>query len=177
MTHVETLMRDFARMYRELVDYPSLHEVMLDRGRSMSVERLTFDEARQIVELSRWAGFGNVNDFETKACYITAQKLITCHDGMGGGDELQYCEGYIAWDGAPLPIDHAWVTINGKVVDVTLRAKSKTERHSYYGVEVPVKLLVKHMLETRYYCPVIEGPYQHKIFPRARRRERSRAKV
>jgi hypothetical protein len=175
MTHVEFLMREFAGHTRLLMmKEPSLYEVVLDHGRTMEVGKLTFGEARQIVELARWSGFRKVNDFQTKQCYMNAQKLINHHDAMGGGDELQYCEGYIAWDGAPLPIGHAWVTINGKVVDVTLRAKSKTTPHSYFGVAIAPRLLAKHQLRTGYYGPVIEGPFQLRVFPKAPRLRRAR---
>jgi hypothetical protein len=162
VTTVESLMQNFAEMYSKLTGHPSLYEIVLTRGRLMEVGKLTFDEARQIAELAHWSGFSSVNDFRIKECYLNAQKLITRHNLMGGGDELQYCEGYVAWEGGPLPIDHAWVTINGKVVDLTLRAKSKTTPHSYYGVAIPYDLVAKHQLWTKHYSPVIEGPFQFK---------------
>lgn len=83
---------------------------------------------------------------------------------------IQYCEGYIAWDNSPLALDHAWITIDGKVVDVTLRAMSKKKLHSYFGMVVPVRLMLRNQRLTERYSPVIEGPLQAKLLGRKQKR-------
>jgi len=158
-------MRQLAEQFRHLMNHASLYEVMLNHGRAMSIEPLAYSEARQIAELTRRAGFSNVNAFRIKECYMNAQKLIAQHDSMKDGDKIEYCEGYVAWDDGPIAADHAWITINGKVVDVTLRAADKQRKNSYYGIAISLKLLLRHQLKTRYYSPVFEGPFQLQVFP------------
>jgi hypothetical protein len=167
MSYVVELMTEFGT-HRQLlgIEEPSLYEVLLRHGREMTIERLTMTEARHIAKLSR--SRGGVNSFKRRECYMNAQKL-RLEEYWNGGRRVQYWEGYVAWEGGPLPIGHAWVTINGKVVDVTLRAVDKTKQHSYFGIAVPPKLLMDHMQITERYCPVIEGPLQHRAFPGERR--------
>jgi hypothetical protein len=59
------------------------------------------------------ADAGGKRPFHVKQCWKNAQELI-CHDGEG---RLRYCEGFL-----DDTIPHAWVTIAGKVFDVTAEA-------------------------------------------------------
>jgi hypothetical protein len=180
MNHVETLIRNSADYWRGRMERPSLHEVVLNHGRAMEVQRLTISEARRVAHMVA-RGFENSRACKPKQCYMNAQTLIgeyhmrTERHALGGSGNVQYCEGYAAEDGGPMLIGHAWITINAKVVDVTLRANGRwalrangkwTRRtHSYFGVEVPYALLIENQQKTRCYCPVIEGPFKENLFP------------
>ena len=168
MSDVVDLMTQFAAHHQLLgITDPSLYEVLLRHGREMTTEPLTMGEARYIAKLAK--SRGGVNSFKPKECYLNSQKL-RIEEHWRGGRRVQYWEGYVAWKGGPLPIGHAWLTINGKVVDVTLRAVAKNQPHSYFGIAITPKLLLEHMNITEAYSPVIEGPLQHRAFPGARRR-------
>lgn len=54
--------------------------------------------------------------FEPRQCFANAQRLVLSDPSK----QLSYVEGYVITDGLVLPIPHAWATINGKLVDVTL---------------------------------------------------------
>lgn len=54
--------------------------------------------------------------FERRQCFANAQRLVLSDPAK----RLCYVEGYVITVGLVLPIPHAWATINGKVVDVTL---------------------------------------------------------
>lgn len=167
---VVKLMTEFGS-HRQLlgIEEPSLYEVLLRHGREMTTQPLTISEARYIAKLAKQRG--GVNSYKPKECYMNAQKL-RLEEYWRGGRRVRYWEGYVAWQGGPLPIGHAWLTINDKVVDLTLRAVSKTQQHSYFGIAIPPKLLLDHMEITEAYSPVIEGPLQYRVFPRRERRRR-----
>lgn len=57
--------------------------------------------------------YGN---FEPKQCFANSQRIVLCDQAK----KLAYVEGYAIIDGIVLPLPHAWVTIKGKIVDVTL---------------------------------------------------------
>jgi hypothetical protein len=111
---------------------------------------LTDDEHRYIEELM--AALGGRRCFRVKQCYRNAQRLII-HDDK---KRLRYWEGLYS-DGVP----HAWVTINGKVVDVTQDAvnrKLKTLHETgdeYFGVVIDRRTVLRHALRTNEYAPVL----------------------
>ncbi len=79
--------------------------------------RLTGGE-RQYIE-AVIARCGGSRIFRAKKCWKNAQTLMAHDDAK----RLRYCEGYL--DGS---VPHAWVTINGKVVDVTAEAIARRLR-------------------------------------------------
>jgi hypothetical protein len=98
-----------------------------------------------------------------KSCYTNAQRILM--EDSRRGKRLRYWEGLM--DGE---IPHAWLTINGKVVDVTadvLRRKLKRlgipecdEAGRYAGVRIDRRTVLQHILETNLYGP-IKGAHNH----------------
>lgn len=74
-----------------------------------------------------------------KQCYYNAQKIAL--DNLGA----EYWEGFAC---AIIPVDHAWLVINGKVVDPTWASYSrKYPVIDYFGVHVPAARIRKHWLD------------------------------
>jgi hypothetical protein len=107
----------------------------LDFGSEGNCEPLTIAEARTIIALVN--AYGGLKQFEAQHCFSNAQKLIA----KDMGKALKYHEGFAVIDLVNDLTHHAWVTINGKAVDVTWRAAFKKRfpgsHASYFGVEIP----------------------------------------
>jgi len=130
-------------------------------GRSMPVERLTLAEARIVVEAADC--HGGLRAFRPKQCYCNSQRIALTDD------RFQYAEGFVCSDLVPIPLDHAWLLLNGKVIDLTLRNLDKREKrpptlNHYLGIVIPLKLLRRNALETEMYSPVSEGPFAREVF-------------
>lgn len=128
-------------------NYSSMYEYVFKRGRAFESAPLTYKEWQTVRELVEWT--------EMKQCFFNCQRTIfTINPAWGvGGDKspFEYVEGYVIGDVA-LPIHHAWLSLNGKVVDPTLRRhrgcfRRRTfpdrtmgifpEGWEYYGVSIP----------------------------------------
>jgi hypothetical protein len=97
--------------------------------------------------------------FRAKGCWRNAQRLILrdhCEE-----KRLRYWEGLM--DGS---IPHAWLTINGKVIDVTQEAvRRKCKRDGieatsappdYFGISMGRRVVLRHVLQTGEWGPIIE---------------------
>lgn len=122
------------------------------------VALLTDRERRYIDHLIATCG---VRSFRIKQCYKNAQRLMT----FDTEKRLRYCEGYL--DGS---VPHAWVTINGKVVDVTGEALDRYLRRihrvsdgkrSYFGTVIDRLTLARHIAHTNTHGPVVRSPAYH----------------
>lgn len=123
-------------------------EYVLAHGTPFRSQELTDDEWKVVDHAA------GRRHFLPKHCYLNVDRLVR----MDAGDDLQYCEGY--WYDirtrdplkAPGYAHHAWVTLNGKVIDPTLRHNRDTghgktrwrdrpvgiipKEEAYFGVEV-----------------------------------------
>ena len=78
--------------------------------------------------------------YKAKQCFYNAQSI-----GLAG--TIGYVEGYA--DSVGIPMDHAWNTINGKVIDMTWKMNNNDEPvlgvipggWEYFGVELPHELI------------------------------------
>ena len=87
---------------------------------------------------------------ELKQCYQNSLFMMQ-EDGVG------YCEGYMISSSLPIPIEHAWNVVDGKVVDFTSSLwdwKADDEKRIYFGVEMPKRWALGKMNEL-----MITGPY------------------
>jgi len=144
----------------------------LAKGHLFPHEPLTEQESRLLADIIG----GSL--FKTKECYMNAAIIVLEARRLEGTpDEITYCEG-IALGRVVIPVHHAWVSLHGKAIDVTwqefgkrhtrtlkkvlARIDNNIRECSYYGVEVPSKLLSKHIVAAGRYSPVIEGTnYDH----------------
>ena len=121
----------------------SVHGYVLRNGRSFRSEPLTPEEQRHI-DRCGWQAH------RAKQCYHNAQTTalaMPSQDGM----TLRYAEGFVGL-GMSCGINHAWLSLNGKVVDTTIRIDRTAGRRrvnsrnrpmglipegwEYYGVEL-----------------------------------------
>lgn len=73
-----------------------------------------------------------------KECYYNAQLMALDSD-------MKYYEGYAVSGQLPIPVEHAWLVSNGKVIDITWYDLSKPD---YFGLEIPKDFIRKNMLFT-----------------------------
>jgi hypothetical protein len=73
-----------------------------------------------------------------KECYYNAQLMALDFD-------MKYYEGYAVSGQLPLPVEHAWLVSNGRVIDITWHDLSKPD---YFGLEIPKEFIQKHILNT-----------------------------
>lgn len=123
--------------------YRSIHDFVLDRGKVYKSASLTTDE-RRVVR----AAMGQ-RRFAKKACFYNAHMLV-----MGDmSDTLVYTEGFAF--SRFMPMHHGWVTVNGKVVDVTWDMAGNPvmgalpEGWEYVGVEFPDRNMLRERITRR----------------------------
>ena len=105
----------------------SVHGYVLREGRPFDSQPLTREEQRYI-DRCGWPAH------QLKQCYHNAQMTALTmprEDGM----ELLYAEGFVGL-GTRYGLAHAWLSLNRKVVDTTLRTNLKNGRARVMG-EIP----------------------------------------
>ena len=103
--------------------YASMAEYVLQEGEDFAPAPLTDSEAGWI--------FGLIESFRfpVKQCYANSQRVVT-FTGLSpnpDGHELRYVEGYGL---GMIPVLHGWLSLNGKVVDLTMRLQEGISRRS-----------------------------------------------
>lgn len=101
-------------------NYDGLEDYVLDRGKRFESAPLTSYELG-VVKDAVGRIYSTGSTLEVKQCFENAQRLVLASSGA-----LQYQEGFAV--GHLFPIHHAWVTICGKVVDLTWSRLSYKER-------------------------------------------------
>lgn len=138
--------------------YSHPDQFFLERGTFFESQPLTPDEQVKVRQ-----SIGNGKQFKMKECYYNAQVVAQ------KSDFLQYVEGY-CYTGL-IPVGHAWNTINGKVVDVTM-AHSNGEKPiagvfpegwEYFGTDFNISEIRKMWAQHGMSYPIIswEMQYQH----------------
>ena len=145
MTHQEqdTPVVEFLRHIQEATEKhhlnrESVEAYVLREGRPFRSQPLTRDE-RAHIDQYRW------RRHQPKACYHNAQ-LMAMTMPPADGMSVLYSEGFVTI-GSSYGIPHAWVSLNGKVIDTTLRLPAEPRNSNsrifglipegwhYYGVE------------------------------------------
>lgn len=134
-----TQMTNFRAMRMDLVDgnvkaqpipkpngfeYYCIEDFVMQNGHVFSSEELTDEEAEIVKAAIEQAQSVGWEVHTMKQCYSNAQ-LVVLSDRSG---QLHYAEGY-AVGLASIAVQHGWVTINGKVVDVTWKLDEPTSRN------------------------------------------------
>lgn len=92
--------------------YAGLCDFVLDRGRPQPESApLTEEQFEYLTQVAK----ATTLPFEPKQCFHNAMMLAICDSHMEG--RIEYIEGF-AYTGA-LPVHHAWVELDGKLVDLT----------------------------------------------------------
>jgi len=165
-------LRDFTRRMGMLEqrrsgtpDRSSWEGLLGEHGTTMAGARLRAEEPRYLETLAHQVYKRGWLSFSEKHCYQNCFRLLFLDDDR----RLRYWEGY-ADVGCP-PFQHAWLTINRKVVDPTLDAVDRdgtpSPYRAYFGVEIPRKLVVK-LLEERCGVPFITQQRMWDSLPKRR---------
>lgn len=144
--------------------YVNVHDYVLQRGRRYESVPLTKEELAVVTRFQRMC--------RMKECYRNAQTLLWESEDTF---KVEYVEG-VAIGKVPLPIDHAWNTINGKIVDLTWGLTKKVTRKDgtwylrrtsrvlgtipgsfeYYGVVIGKEDVNSNMLAHRVFASVLD---------------------
>lgn len=177
-----TLVQHLASLDRALSEQtpgagPNLHQYVSRHGTAFASTPLTPEEAKyaRLIDLRRCP---------PRQCYRNAQ-VNALNLPQADGIILRYAEGFFSM-GWGLGIEHAWLTINGKILDPTIRDPQGRpvsglipDSHEYVGVELHPALclhILKHgrhiSLLDDYEChrPLLQKPPQFhgKEYPDAR---------
>lgn len=85
-------------------------------------------------------------------CYMNASKFVIDHP------DAKYYEGY--WSAHFMPVWHAWVVLDGKVIDFTAEACERKlkrrdsafvppESEDYFGVHIPTSFIISECVRTK----------------------------
>ena len=121
--------------------FSSMEHFVLERGLPMAPDPLTKEEQAIVQRAARFTP-----PPAAKQCFHDAQLLV-----LGDHTEqLQYAEGYAVGQ-AGFPCHHAWVTLNGKVVDRTWAALAESDDAphgwKYRGAHFPRTVIRARILE------------------------------
>ena len=113
----------------------SKEQYVLDNGRTMTSESLTQEQKDIVLRLC------NAFNAEPKQCFFNS--MFMCMTSLWDSEllpRIKYCEGFVSSQ-APFPVHHAWITLDGKVIDVTLTTTKYTAQQLIdwqdNGVELP----------------------------------------
>lgn len=142
--------------------YHSMAEFYLAEGKYFRSEPLTESE----VDVVRRLKGMDLDYLRHGHCYRNATLVARHVPGLDYAEGLALTNGYIC--------PHAWLTLNGKPLDPTwqidptdgptrrldrvLRRVDHNRQHSrYFGIVVPMKTLMRHVVTTGRYSPIAEG--------------------
>jgi hypothetical protein len=103
---------------------PPMFTTIADEGIVFKSQPLTDSEIEDMELLVDYTS--KICNFQQKECFHNAQMLVHTEDSVSSdlSNEIKYFEGYFIRESLLIPIHHGWVTINGKVIDLTIRQDS-----------------------------------------------------
>lgn len=91
----------------------------------------------------------NVRRGRAQQCFRNSSNYVISHDGA------QYVEGYVMWPDIPIPILHAWVTLDGiHAKDPTMK---DTGNCSYFGIIFDLETMMKEQMRNKCYGLLDQG--------------------
>jgi hypothetical protein len=136
--------------------YASAEDFLLEKGKGYASAALTPGELRVLKDaLDAYGG-----QCRQQRCFYNSA-LVALADPS---HELRYTEGYTISARAPIPIQHAWLTLNNKVIDPTIRVGKQKgvkrrfwadrvvgtfEDAEFFGIEFPNEYVRRFLVETR----------------------------
>lgn len=97
----------------------NLYKLILEKGEVYGSAELTQRE----LDFVEAAAGASICQFEAKQCFSNSQLFMLAVRNIEDDFpdiEASYIEGFFALSDIPIPIHHGWVSVNGKVVDLTL---------------------------------------------------------
>jgi len=138
--------------------YSSIEAYVLAHGKDYQSAKFTKDElayARALMKKGRWP---------IKQCFSNSQQILLreSRESAPSGMRLRYVEGYVTT--GIIPLLHGWLSLNDKVLDVTLRDHSSGKRnlgtfapnYAYYGVEVSALLIQERIRKTLHWGSLLD---------------------
>lgn len=135
--------------------FASCEEFVLKHGKEYTSQVLTPDEESYVFHAIKSYG----RRFPIKQCYYNSQMLLVLGDFE---KRMTYVEGYA---NSIIPLQHGWLEIGGKVIDLTMRLKESvttrrrladrvigtwTDQREYFGVRFKTDYVFKCMAEYQY---------------------------
>jgi hypothetical protein len=94
---------------------------------------------------------------KAKQCFYNAMFMcMVSHSDSDLISRIKYCEGYVSCK-APFPVHHAWITIDGKIVDVTMTTNNYTLEQMTEFMELGTELPRSEDLSDRILGEIPEG--------------------
>lgn len=127
--------------------YSGLEDLLLQEGNRMQTGPLTIDENQFMID--SFSSF--MFNVEVKQCYANCQQALT---SIRSTDKfiVKYVEGYALKRDIGIPLQHAWLTVNDKVMDITWNREtfgvSERSNTIYYGVEINRRDIMESALST-----------------------------
>ena len=143
--YLEAMVREWTVIQSEgytdtTEESPLVFRYMLNKGRHFESAQLTTEEAE-------WVSALDWRSHQPRQCYRNAQ-VVALNMEVPDGMKLYYVEGYVVpGRDFPFPVEHAWLSLNGKVIDTTLLFPDIDDRRifgeipsdwEYFGVEIDV---------------------------------------
>lgn len=132
--------------------YRGQYDFVLQHAKFYSPQELTREEKNIVKDAIKNLGFVP----QMKQCFYNAQ-MLACVDMLG---KIKYCEGFA---NSIIPVNHAWCTINDKVIDLTWRDKKGKNylgnfppEISYFGFTLPTEKIREKMLKTSWACSYLD---------------------
>lgn len=147
----------------EGIKYFGIEDYVLKKGKEYLSAPLTNDEMKFIFDkIDCYSG-----SFKIKQCYYNSQMLLCMTNQISNPNmDLKYVEGYAV--DSSWPVHHGWLSLNGKVIDVTMRLLDKFKRtnklfprrlanrvfgefpedRAYYGVEFETVTVLEALSDT-----------------------------
>ncbi len=119
MTHSRGFLIEFTKLMGRMT--PLMFTTIIDNGIELKSSPLTDSELEDLELLIEYTS--EMCDFLQKECFHNAQMLIRAEDRIRSDltHDIQYFEGYFIRDELLIPVHHGWITINGKVIDLTIQ--------------------------------------------------------
>lgn len=122
--------------------YSSLYDFIYKNGKLYQSSKLTDREMLELKEVLDSSDY-----YKQKECFFNAQKIAVNNLGIN----IKYVEGFLFDNKVPIPIEHAWNTINDKVLDFTCKHLNEgkpiigviPEGLEYIGVALSPKRIIK----------------------------------
>lgn len=145
------------KLFEKVAGSKSVYGAWLRKGQVCHVKPLSEEEKAYVDKVV--SACGGFRFFKTRQCYMNAQTLLM----RDLERRFEYWEGWYAdTTKAILAFHHAWLTINGKVVDMTVEALHRKyperEPKDYFGVPIPRNDVMKNMVATEHYAGLTEMP-------------------
>lgn len=152
MNDNQAILKDYLTNFRKLTSSPHHTEFF-----SFILENSTFfEKATPTRKIEAIKKYRRIIKPKTKECFRNSQLYsLYCED-------FQYFEGFAYRD--ILPFEHAWLVINGEVIDVTLemvdrKYKSK-EKTSYFGLHIPTEFVCRRIYETQLHDSLLRSYFR-----------------